>query len=140
MRTITMSPADSVPELLESDIDNCLIIAHIKDVGLDHVAYAIKYYNLRRTLNWYGDTISGNGGLWQHLCHGNLIEFISKSWNYWIITSDTAILKIYICESIEDVIFACNESGVRNDILRYKIYKQFDIIKELKEAYPNDNN
>lgn len=140
MRLITDSPRHSIPPLMESDIDNCLIIAYIKGIGINRIIYAEKYYAPERTLNWFGDYISGTGYQWGYPwpCHGNLIEFLTRSWEGW--EHQTDVPKMYICETIEDVILACDEIGVTNDVLRLKFYDQFNKIKELSGATHHDND
>lgn len=135
MRLITVSPKDSVPDLLESDIDNCLIIAHIKRIDTNKIIYAEKYYAPERTLNWFGSDVSESGYEWQHSWNGNLVEFLARSWDFWI-----NVPKMYICETMEDVVFACDEIGITNDVLRLKFYDQFNRIKELDGAIHHDND
>ena len=135
MRLITVSPRDVVPDLLESDIDNCLIIAHIKRIDINRIIYVEKYYDPERTLNWFGSNVSEPGYEWNHQWNGTLVEFLTRSWEHWV-----DVPKMYICESMEDVILACDEIGVTNNVLRLKIYDQFNRIKELTGATHHDND
>jgi hypothetical protein len=106
MRVITQNPEKVIPNVKESDINNCLILALLG--GGRKSSFVIQYkdeYNIS-TFNWFGeDNDHPKGYQWYFKGQKSLIEFLIHSWNFWSIHG---ILKIYILESIKDVDIVCS--------------------------------
>lgn len=131
LRTITTRPDLSIPELVESDIDNNLIIGIIDRPQASELrlVYAIKYYNPEKIYNWCGtDRVikpSCRFYKWS-VCHGyNLLEHITCSWKHW-----HDVPKMLICECIEDIGIICDEFNISRDSNMYQqLIDQFNSIR-----------
>jgi hypothetical protein len=119
LRVITENPSDVIPNIVESDRYNNLVIAHIKiPYTGERIACVINTEN--GNTNWYGspdlsDPYERNEGcsIWGWSKPRNLLTIIVDSWNDWTINFHD-IVKIYICESIQDIIDAFEDTGIKN--------------------------
>ncbi len=137
MRTITIRPDISVPDLVESDIDNNLIIGSIyrPSTQENRIVYAVKYYNPRKTYNWYGTdylvTPNSRFYKWNIINQKNLLDHITQSWKYW-----NNVLKIYICECLDDISITLNELRIPgNTFVHEQLIDQFELIRSGSNYY-----
>ena len=118
LQLITENPADVIPNIVESDRYNNLVIAHIKrQISGERIACVINTEN--GNTNWYGSSDlddpyerAKSCSVWNWAKPCNLLTLIIDNWLQWTIQFNGTV-KIYICESIQDIIDAFEDTGIK---------------------------
>lgn len=130
MRLITENPADVIPDIVESDRYDNLVIAHLKrPIRGERIACVINTEN--GNTNWYGSPdlddpyeCNNSCSTWGWSKHRNLLTLIVDSWNNWTACFND-IVRIYICESIQDIIDAFEDTGIKNGLILSDMISKF---------------